>query len=82
MNFATESDNFRIQSQGSKNDLEFKFTYQGGTVETLVYDATQFRYKKYMAPVIKVDTTKSIMSPMPGKVLSVSVKVGDEVEDG
>jgi propionyl-CoA carboxylase alpha chain len=35
-----------------------------------------------MAPVIKVDTTKSIMSPMPGKVLSVSVKVGQEVEDG
>lgn len=35
-----------------------------------------------MAEKIMVDTTKSIMSPMPGKVLSVAVKVGQEVEDG
>lgn len=35
-----------------------------------------------MAEKVMVDTTKSIMSPMPGKVISMGVKVGDTVEDG
>jgi propionyl-CoA carboxylase alpha chain len=48
----------------------------------LVFDANEFKYKNYMAPVVKVDNTKSVVSPMPGKILSVSVKVGQVVEDG
>lgn len=35
-----------------------------------------------MAPVVKVDTTKSILSPMPGAVVSVAVQPGDTVVDG
>ncbi len=35
-----------------------------------------------MAPVIKIDTTKSILSPMPGAVVSVAVQPGDTVVDG
>ena len=35
-----------------------------------------------MAPVVKIDTTKSILSPMPGAVVSVSVQPGDTVVDG
>lgn len=35
-----------------------------------------------MAPVVKIDTTKSILSPMPGAVVSVSVAPGDRVVDG
>ena len=35
-----------------------------------------------MAPVIKIDTTRSILSPMPGAVVSVSVSPGDTVVDG
>jgi len=64
------------------DDIKFNFYYQGGKVETLVYDENQYRYKQYMAPVVKIDTTKSILSPMPGAVVSVSVQPGDTVVDG
>ena len=64
------------------DDIKFNFYYQGGKVETLVYDENQYRYKQFMAPVVKIDTTKSILSPMPGAVVSVSVQPGDTVVDG
>ena len=64
------------------DDIKFNFYYQGGKVETLIYDENQYRYKQYMAPVVKIDTTKSILSPMPGAVVSVSVQPGDTVVDG
>ena len=67
---------------GSDNDLKFDFYFQGGKVETLVYDERQFQYKGHMAPVVKIDTTKSILSPMPGAVVSVAVQPGDTVVDG
>ena len=35
-----------------------------------------------MAPPKVVDYSKRIMSQMPGKVISVSVKPGQEVQDG
>ena len=64
------------------NDINFNFYYQGGKVETLVFDEDQYRYKGHMAPIVKVDTTRSILSPMPGAVVSVAVKPGDVVVDG
>lgn len=51
-------------------------------VQTIVYDPVQFKYKKFMAPPVKLDLTKSIISPMPGAVVSVSVAPGDVVVDG
>jgi propionyl-CoA carboxylase alpha chain len=35
-----------------------------------------------MAPNKKIDTAKSIISPMPGAIISVSVAVGQTVSDG
>lgn len=32
--------------------------------------------------MVKIDTTRSILSPMPGAVVSVAVQVGDTVVDG
>ena len=64
------------------NDIKFDFYYAGGKVETLVYDETQYKYKKHMAPPVKVDQTKQIISPMPGAMVSVSVESGQTVVDG
>lgn len=66
----------------SENDIKFDFYFAGGKVETRVYDEAQFRYKDHMAPVVKIDTTRSILSPMPGAVVSVAVAPGDTVVDG
>ena len=71
-----------FQLINTENDIKFNFFYQGGKVETLVYDEAQFAYKDHMAPVIKIDTTRSILSPMPGAVVSVAVAPGDTVVDG
>jgi len=71
-----------FQLLSSDNDIKFNFYYEGGKVETLIYDEDQYRYKDHMAPIVKIDTTRSILSPMPGAVVSVSVQPGDSVVDG
>jgi len=35
-----------------------------------------------MAPPTKIDHSKSVLSPMPGAIVSVSVQAGDKVVDG
>jgi hypothetical protein len=67
---------------GSANDLRFDFYYHGGKVNTLIYDEIQYKFKKHMAPPAKIDHSKSIISPMPGAVVSVNVVVGQTVVDG
>ena len=71
-----------LQFMGSQNDLKFDFYYNGGKVNTMIYDEVQFKHKKHMAPPAKVDHSKSIISPMPGAVVSVNVVVGQTVVDG
>lgn len=71
-----------LQFMGSQNDLRFDFYYHGGKVNTMIYDEVQYKYKKHMAPPSKVDYSKSIISPMPGAVVSVNVVVGQTVVDG
>ena len=71
-----------FQLLNSEHDIKFDFYFAGGKVETRVYDEAQFRYKDHMAPEVKIDTTRSILSPMPGAVVSVAVAPGDTVVDG
>lgn len=71
-----------IQFVDVKEELHYNFYYKGNSVETLVYDQSQFKYKKFMAPPKKIDYAKSIISPMPGAIVSVAVEVGQQVTDG
>lgn len=48
----------------------------------MLYDERQYKYKKHMAPPTKVDHSRSILSPMPGAVVSIDVEVGQTVVDG
>lgn len=57
----------------------FNFYYQGGKVETIVYDEAQYKFKGFMPPPVKIDYSKSIISPMPGAVVSVAVEPGQKV---
>mmetsp|Transcript_15057 Transcript_15057/g.20453 ORF Transcript_15057/g.20453 Transcript_15057/m.20453 type:complete len:178 (+) Transcript_15057:1558-2091(+) len=77
---AMGSQTFQLLS--SENDIKFNFYFEGGRVETRVYSQDQYKYKDFMAPEVKIDTTKSILSPMPGAVVSVAVAPGDTVVDG
>lgn len=62
-----------LQLEGAKDDLKFEFYYQGGKIETLVYTEQQYLHKAHMPPPAKLDMTKSVISPMPGAIVSVSV---------
>ena len=47
-----------------------------------VYDSNQYKYKKHMAPPKHIDYAKSVLSPMPGAIVSISVEVGQTVIEG
>jgi biotin carboxyl carrier protein len=71
-----------VQFLEAKDNLNFNFYYKGNTVQSTVYDAEQFALKKYMAPPKHFDSTKNIISPMPGSIVSVSVEEGQSVSEG
>jgi len=71
-----------LQFLGSSHDLQFDFVFKGGKAETRVYDEQQFKYKQHMAVPKKIDSSRMIMSPMPGAIVSVSVEAGQTVADG
>jgi len=61
---------------------KYKFYYRGSNVSVEVYDETQFAVKKFM-PILKPrDTSKLVISPMPGAIVSVNVVAGATVVDG
>lgn len=62
-----------LQFIGSSNDLNFDFYFRGNTIKTKVFDEIQYKYKHHMAQPVKIDTSKMIISPMPGSIVSVSV---------
>jgi propionyl-CoA carboxylase alpha chain len=74
--------NETLQFMGSTNDLRFDFYYHGGKINTLIYDEVQYKYKKHIAPPVMIDHSKSVLSPMPGSVVSINVIAGQTVVDG
>ena len=42
----------------------------------------QARLQAYMPEKVALDTSKMLLSPMPGKLVSIAVKVGDKVAPG
>jgi propionyl-CoA carboxylase alpha chain len=71
-----------LQFCGVTNELDYNWLYQGTKLKTRVYDEKEYKFKKFMAPPKKIDHSKSVISPMPGAIISISVKEGDSVEDG
>jgi len=60
----------------------FALAYRGVETKALVYTEREAGYARLM-PVKKVaDTSKQVLCPMPGLVVSISVKEGQEVKAG
>ncbi len=64
------------------DNLNFRFYIKGNTITAQVYDEKQYALKHLMAPPKKIDFAKSVISPMPGAIVSVNVEVGQVVADG
>ncbi|CAG8523500.1 8734_t:CDS:2 [Acaulospora morrowiae] len=62
--------------------LGFWLQYLGSKFQVTVHNERQHELSKYMIEKPKPDLSKSILSPMPGSVVSLGVKVGDLVSEG
>jgi len=71
-----------VQFKGITDEIDYNWLYNGTKVATRIYDQSQFNLKKYMAPPKVIDFGKVVMAPMPGAIINVAVKVGDNVVDG
>lgn len=71
-----------LQFIGANKEIEYDFWFRQGERKLKVYSEQQFNLLKHMAPPKVIDYSKRIMSQMPGKVISVNVKNGQEVQDG
>jgi len=60
----------------------YRVYYQGAMEEVVVRQAVEHQYSHFMLPKEEVDTSKMLLCPMPGKIVSVAVAEGDSVEAG
>ncbi|KAI9028491.1 carbamoyl-phosphate synthase L chain, ATP binding domain-containing protein [Hyaloraphidium curvatum] len=60
----------------------FRLGYQGSKFDVAVKTPRQEELSKFMKERAKIDTSKVVLSPMPGTVVSLSVKEGDVVIEG
>jgi len=62
--------------------MRYGFSYKGNNVELSVLDERQYQFVHHMPEPVVLDHAKSIISPMPGAVVSVLVQPGDKVVAG
>jgi len=71
-----------VQLKERKSDGTLKIRYHGTAMDVQVIPAEAAKLKHYMPVKAPVDTSRIILSPMPGVVKNVSVNVGDKVGEG
>lgn len=63
-----------LQFQSVNDDaIRYSLYHKGNSVKLSVYTESQYQYKKYMPEPAQIDYTKSIISPMPGAIVSIDV---------
>jgi propionyl-CoA carboxylase alpha chain len=60
----------------------FALAYRGVEAKAFVYTASEAGYARLMPPKKIADTGKQVLCPMPGLVVSIAVKEGQEVKTG
>jgi propionyl-CoA carboxylase alpha chain len=60
----------------------FALSYRGNEARAFVYTEREAGYARLMPPKKTADTGKQVLCPMPGLVVSIAVKEGQEVKAG
>ena len=68
--------------QAERLEVGYRLLHAGSQADIRVLSETAARLYEYMPEKLPPDTSKLLMSPMPGLLLSVSVQVGQEVKAG
>ncbi len=65
----------------NRNGPRIKINYKGTVIELLVFSPRHSELNKVMIPRKKEDKSKLLLAPMPGLLVSLLVKEGDDIEE-
>jgi len=74
--------NVVVQLKQRNPDGSLKIRYKGTALDLVVLPQTAAQLRHFMPVKAVIDTSRTILSPMPGVVRSISVQVGDQVGEG
>ncbi len=60
----------------------FRMRHRGADLNVIIRTPRHFELSKYMLEKVPPDTSKLLLCPMPGLVVSMAVAEGDEVQEG
>ncbi len=75
-------DDERLVAKVERIPNGFRMRHRGADLRVLVRTPRMFELSKYMIEKIPPDTSKMLLCPMPGLMVSVAVEEGQEVEEG
>jgi propionyl-CoA carboxylase alpha chain len=82
MVFTGHIDGHPVTAQVQPNGLGYTISHLGARAEVEVLAKRTAELASFMPVKVPPDTSKLIMSPMPGLLLRISVAPGDEVQEG
>jgi propionyl-CoA carboxylase alpha chain len=75
-----DGEEFAVQVRNLPNG--YRLTHRGVTLATHVYSPREAELVRLMPVKLAADTSKTLLCPMPGLVVSLAVKEGDEIKAG
>jgi propionyl-CoA carboxylase alpha subunit len=75
-------DGAKLVAKVERRPSGYRMRHRGADLNVLVRSPRLFELAKHMIEKTPPDTSKLLLCPMPGLVVSVAVAVGDEVQDG
>lgn len=78
-NDIVDEDVLQVTLQVERGPEGYSMRYLGTEFHVLVDTVAESAVRKYMPEKVKVDSSRNLLSPMPGSVVSINVKPGDTV---
>jgi propionyl-CoA carboxylase alpha subunit len=75
-------DGAKLVAKVERRPSGYRMRHRGADLNVLVRSPRLFELAKHMIEKTPPDTSKLLLCPMPGLVVSVAVAVGDEVQEG
>jgi propionyl-CoA carboxylase alpha chain len=75
-------DGQKLVAKVERQPSGYRMRHRGADLKVLVRSPRRFELAKHMIEKTPPDTSKLLLCPMPGLVVSLAVAVGDEVQDG
>ncbi len=77
-----EIDGIRVVAKVAPIPMGFRMRHRGADLAVKVRTPRQFELAAHMLEKLPPDTSKLLLCPMPGLVVSIAVAEGDEVQEG